>query len=85
MRIPTVLRRYPVRLMACWRRGGRLESVLGGVRDAAQATLDALKGLSPETVQVEFGIKLAGEAGASDREGERRGPLHGNAVVVPRR
>jgi hypothetical protein len=44
--------------------GRRLESVLGGVRDAAQATLDALKALSPETVQVEFGIKLAGEAGA---------------------
>jgi NTP-dependent ternary system trypsin peptidase co-occuring protein len=43
---------------------GRLESALGGVRDAAQATLDTLSKLSPETVEVEFGIKLAGEAGA---------------------
>ena len=44
--------------------GRRLESALGGVRDAAQAALDALSKLSPETVEVEFGIKLAGEAGA---------------------
>ena len=63
MRTPTVLRRCPVRRRACWKRG-RLESALGGVRDAAQATLDTLSKLSPETVEVEFGIKLAGEAGA---------------------
>jgi hypothetical protein len=44
--------------------GQRLESALGGVREAAQATLDTLTKLSPETVEVEFGIKLAGEAGA---------------------
>lgn len=44
--------------------GLRLESALAGVRDAAQATLDAFTKLSPETVEVEFGIKLAGEAGA---------------------
>ena len=44
--------------------GQRLESAMGSVRDAAQATLDAFKKLSPETVEVEFGIKLAGEAGA---------------------
>jgi hypothetical protein len=44
--------------------GQRLESALGSVRDAAQATLDTLTKLSPETVEVEFGIKLAGEAGA---------------------
>ncbi len=44
--------------------GQRLESVLAGVRDAAQAALDAMSKLSPETVEVEFGIKLAGEAGA---------------------
>ena len=44
--------------------GQRLESALVGVRDAAQATLDTLTKLSPETVEVEFGIKLAGEAGA---------------------
>ena len=34
------------------------------MRDAAQAALDAMSKLSPETVEVEFGIKLAGEAGA---------------------
>jgi len=44
--------------------GQRLESALGSVRDAAQAALDAMSKLSPETVEVEFGIKLAGEAGA---------------------
>jgi Trypsin-co-occurring domain 1 len=44
--------------------GQRLESALGSVLDAAQATLDTMKKLSPETVEVEFGIKLAGEAGA---------------------
>lgn len=44
--------------------GQRLESALASVRKAAQATLDALTKLSPETVEVEFGIKLAGEAGA---------------------
>jgi hypothetical protein len=44
--------------------GQRLESALASVREAAQATLDVLSGLSPEAVEVEFGIKLAGEAGA---------------------
>jgi Trypsin-co-occurring domain 1 len=44
--------------------GQRLESALGTVSDAARATLDAMKKLGPETVEVEFGIKLAGEAGA---------------------
>jgi len=36
-----------------------LESALGSVQDAAQAALDTLTKLSPETVEVEFGIKLA--------------------------
>ena len=39
----------------------------GGVLEAGQrleAALDAMSKLSPETVEVEFGIKLAGEAGA---------------------
>jgi hypothetical protein len=44
--------------------GERLESALASVRAAAQATLDTLTKLSPETVEVEFGIKLAGQAGA---------------------
>lgn len=44
--------------------GQRLESALDSVREAAQATLETLGKLSPQTVEVEFGIKLAGEAGA---------------------
>jgi len=44
--------------------GQRLESALASVREAARATLDALAKLSPETVEVEFGVKLAREAGA---------------------
>ena len=44
--------------------GQSLESALDSVRDAARAALDAMSKLSPETVEVEFGIKLAGEAGA---------------------
>jgi hypothetical protein len=44
--------------------GQRLESALASVREAAQAALDTLTKLSPEMVEVEFGIKLAGEAGA---------------------
>ena len=44
--------------------GERLESALASVCKAAQATLDTLTKLAPETVEVEFGIKLAGEAGA---------------------
>ena len=44
--------------------GQRLESVLGSVRDAAEAALHEMKKLSPDAVEVEFGIKLAGEAGA---------------------
>ena len=44
--------------------GEQLESALGSVRDAAQATLNTLKKLEPKTLEIEFGIKLAGEAGA---------------------
>ena len=44
--------------------GQRLESALAGVRKAAQATLDTLTELAPETLELEFGIKLTGEAGA---------------------
>jgi hypothetical protein len=44
--------------------GQRLESALGSVRDAAEATLREMRKLSPDAVEVEFGIKLAGEAGA---------------------
>lgn len=44
--------------------GRRLESALGSVRDAAEAALHEMRKLSPDGVEVEFGIKLAGEAGA---------------------
>jgi hypothetical protein len=59
--------------------GQRLGSALGGVRDAAQA---ALSTLSPETVEMEFGIKLAGRGGSADREDQRRGSLHDEAVAT---
>lgn len=42
----------------------RPEDALGSVRPAAQAALDAMSELSPELVQIEFGVKLAGDAGA---------------------
>jgi hypothetical protein len=44
--------------------GQRLESALGSVRDAGEAVLREMRKLSPDAVEVEFGIKLAGEAGA---------------------
>ena len=44
--------------------GQRLESALDSVGAAAKATLHEMKKLSPGAVEVEFGIKLAGEAGA---------------------
>jgi hypothetical protein len=44
--------------------GRRLEDALGSVRAAARATLNALTELGPENINVEFGVKLAGEAGA---------------------
>ena len=71
MRTPTVSRRCLVLLRASLKAGQTLESALGSVGDAAKAALDALTKLSPETLEVEFGIKLAGEAGAIDREDER--------------
>ncbi|MEX5271548.1 CU044_2847 family protein [Kocuria sabuli] len=44
--------------------GQRLETALGSVGSAAQATLRTLTKLGPETLELEFGIKFAGEAGA---------------------
>jgi hypothetical protein len=44
--------------------GRRLEDALVSVRDAAQASLNVLRRLSPDTIEVEFGIKLSGEVGA---------------------
>lgn len=44
--------------------GRRLEDALASVRDAANASLKVLSKLSPDAIEIEFGIKLAGEAGA---------------------
>jgi len=44
--------------------GRRLEDAIESVGKAAKAALGALTKLSPERIDVEFGIKLAGEAGA---------------------
>ena len=44
--------------------GRRLTEALGSVRDAAQASIEVLQTLSPDGLELEFGVKLAGEAGA---------------------
>jgi hypothetical protein len=44
--------------------GRRLEDALASVRPAAIAALDSMQELAPENLQIEFGIKLAGDAGA---------------------
>jgi hypothetical protein len=42
----------------------QLEEALGSVRHAAKASLDALRSLSPEKLELQFGVKLTAEAGA---------------------
>ncbi|MET4589602.1 CU044_2847 family protein [Arthrobacter sp. 754] len=44
--------------------GRRLEDALASVRPAAAAVVEAMRELAPEQMQIEFGVKLAGEAGA---------------------
>jgi hypothetical protein len=44
--------------------GWRLEDALASVRPAAHAALEAMAELTPEQVEIEFGVKLAGDAGA---------------------
>jgi hypothetical protein len=44
--------------------GRRLTEALSSVRDAAQASMNVLRTLSPDGLEMEFGVKLAGEAGA---------------------
>jgi len=44
--------------------GQRLTEALGSVRDAAQASMEVLQTLSPGRIELEFGVKLVGEAGA---------------------
>jgi hypothetical protein len=44
--------------------GRRLEDALAAVRPAAAAVVDAMREIAPEHMEVEFGVKLAGSAGA---------------------
>ncbi len=44
--------------------GRVLTEALDGVRDAAETALSVLRQSSPDSVEMEFGVKLAGEAGA---------------------
>ncbi|MGH3688195.1 MAG: CU044_2847 family protein [Pseudonocardiaceae bacterium] len=42
----------------------RLTEALGSVRDAARESMEVLQTLSPGRIELEFGVKLTGEAGA---------------------
>lgn len=44
--------------------GRRLEDALASVRPAAAAAAEAMRELAPEQLEIEFGVKLAGDAGA---------------------
>jgi hypothetical protein len=44
--------------------GRRLEDALASVRPAARAVLEAMAELTPEQMEIEFGVRLAGDAGA---------------------
>jgi hypothetical protein len=44
--------------------GRRLEDALSAIRPAANAAADVLKDVGAERLEVQFGVKLAGEAGA---------------------
>jgi hypothetical protein len=44
--------------------GHRLTEALGSVRDAARESMKVLQTLSPGRIELEFGVKLTGEAGA---------------------
>src|SRR3712207_316183 len=44
--------------------GRRLSEALAGVRDTAGASVQTLRVLSPEGLELEFGVKLTGEASA---------------------
>jgi hypothetical protein len=43
---------------------GRLEEALDSIRDAARASIDVLRTLAPQKLELEFGVKLTAEAGA---------------------
>ncbi|WP_432395890.1 CU044_2847 family protein [Pseudarthrobacter sp. L19] len=42
----------------------RLEDALAAVRPAARAAAEVMRELAPEHLQLQFGVKLAGDAGA---------------------
>jgi hypothetical protein len=44
--------------------GRRLEDALSAVRPAASAVADVMKELGPDHLELQFGVKLAGQAGA---------------------
>ena len=44
--------------------GRRLTEALASVREAARESIAVLRALSPDECELEFGVKLAGEAGA---------------------
>jgi hypothetical protein len=44
--------------------GRRLEDALAAVRPAAAAAMEAMQEIGPEHLEVEFGVRLAGTAGA---------------------
>lgn len=44
--------------------GRRLEDAIAGIRPAAVAVFEAMRELAPEKMEIEFGVKLAGDAGA---------------------
>lgn len=44
--------------------GRRLEDALASIRPAAAAAVEALRELAPDHMEIQFGVKLAGEAGA---------------------
>ena len=53
--------------------GDRIEDALARVRPAAQAVLAEMRGLAPDKVSVEFGIKLSAGAGAVIAKTEAEG------------
>lgn len=44
--------------------GRRLEDALAAVRPAARAAAEVMRELAPEHLELQFGVKLAGDAGA---------------------
>jgi hypothetical protein len=44
--------------------GRQLTEALGSVSEAAQASLQVLRRLGPDRLELDFGVKLSGEAGA---------------------